>query len=593
MSDRRTSVETLSRGVRTAPELRRGLGLTVGLALIGAFGRIVVPVLIQLAVDKGMRPGDTDVGLVAWLCLGGFAAVVTASMAQRAATRRLGVRAEEALYGLRVRLFDHIHRLSLAEHAEERRGSLVARVTSDIETMTMFFSWGGVSWLLNSTLMVLVAAVMLAYDWVLALVAFAVAAPLAWVLRAVQHRLVRGYERSRERHAAFMAQVGEMITAAATIRAYGARGALSARVRRSADERTAAQVRAGTISAFLFPSGEVFSVLTVAAVVTVGVVRGPGGGLTSGALIGFVFLTYRFLEPIAELTEILDQTQSAVAGFRRVLGVLDIPIGPPEPLEPVELPAGRLGVSIAGVGFAYRPRPGLEDDDPAQALRGVDLEIAPGEQVALVGATGSGKSTLGRLIARLADPTAGVIRVGGVDLRDVANEDLRRRVMLVPQDPFLFDTTIENNLVFARPGANHEQILAAFDDLGLREWVDSLPDGLATSVGERGEQLSAGERQLVALVRASLADPDVLLLDEATSAVDPLTETRLARALSRLATGRTTIAIAHRLSTAARADRVAVLDVGCLVELGEHQTLIDARGVYAGLFDAWMAATTA
>ncbi len=584
------AVATLTRGVRTAPELTRGAGVTLGLSLVGAAGRIVVPVLIQQAVDGGISGDRVDVGRVARLCIVGLVVVIVAAIAQREAMRRLGVRSEHALYGLRVRLFDHIHRLSLAEHAEEGRGALVGRVTSDIETMTQFFSWGGIAWLLDSTLMVLVAGVMLAYDWVLAVVAFIVAAPLAIVLRAVQRRLIRGYDLARERNAEFMSQVGEMITASAVTRAYEARPAATRRVLQAADRRARAFVRSSTIGAFLFPSGEVFSVLTVGAVVVVGVLRGPSSGLTSGALIGFVFLTYRFLEPIAEITEVLDQTQAAVAGFRRILGVLDIPAGPPSPDHPVPLPGGSLDVRIDGVDFGYRPRLGL-DEDGALALQGVSMSIASGEQVALVGATGSGKSTLGRLIVRLADPTVGHISIGGVDLRDVANDDLRERVMLVPQDPFLFDTSIEGNLVFARPGTDHDAITAAFDELGLAEWLAALPDGLATEVGERGEQLSAGERQLVALVRAYLADPDVLLLDEATSAVDPLTETRLAHALARLATGRTTIAIAHRLSTAARADRVGVMEHGRLIEVGHHDALIAQGGVYAGLFAAWMTAT--
>ena len=584
------AVEVLNRGIRTTPELRRGIGVTLLLAFIGAGGRVVVPILIQQSIDRGIDNANVDVGIVAVFGAIGIVCVIISSLSQRTAVARLGVRSEEALYGLRLRLFDHIHRLSIADHVDERRGSLVARVTSDIETLTQFFSWGGIAWLLDGTLMIMVAGVMIAYDWVLALVAFAVAAPLVWVLRSVQHRLVSAYDRTRDKNAAMLTDVSEMVSGAAVIRAYGAHEVTTGRVRTSTRERSDAQIHAGVIGAFLFPSGEVFSVFTIAAVVTVGVIRGPASGLTAGALVGFVFLTYRFLEPIAEFTEILDQTQTAVAGLRRILSVLDMPIGPPAPDHPVPLPDGPLGLTIEDVTFAYRPRPGMDDDGTA-ALRNIDISIRASEQVAIVGATGSGKSTLALLIARLADPVEGVVRLGGVDLRDVDNGELRRRVMVVPQEPFLFDDTIESNLSYARSELTHDGIVQAFVDLGLADFVESLPDGLATGVGERGEQLSAGERQLVALVRAYLADPDLLLLDEATSSVDPLTETRLGRAMERLAEGRTTIAIAHRLSTAARADRVIVLERGILVEAGAHVDLVGAGGAYSALYASWLDAT--
>jgi putative ABC transport system ATP-binding protein len=335
----------------------------------------------------------------------------------------------------------------------------------------------------------------------------------------------------------------------------------------------------------------VFSVLTISGVVAVGVARGPASGLTAGAMIGFVFLTYRFLEPIAEFTEVIDQTQTAVAGMRRVLGVLDLPVGPPPPADPRPLPAGPLDVDVREVTFSY-PTRGLAEDVDAAVLRHVNVHIPAGQQVAMVGATGSGKTTLGRLIARFADPTIGEIRLGGVPVQYVDNADLRGRLVVVGQEPFLFDDTIAANVGFARPGTSIADIEAVVERLDLSDWLEGLPDGLLTPVGERGEQLSAGERQLVALLRAGIADPDVLVLDEATSSVDALTEVRISRALTHLAEGRTTIAIAHRLSTAARADRVLVLDGGRLVQDGAHAELVGAPGRYADLYAAWMAATT-
>jgi len=583
------TVETLGRGVREAPALRSGFGTTLLLAMGGAAGRLVMPILIQQAVDRGISEDEVDVGLVAVLAAVALAVVVLAAISQRTAVKRLGYRSEEALYGLRVRLFEHIHRLSIADHNEERKGSLVARVTSDVETMAQFFSWGALAWLLDGTLMVLVAGVMLAYDWVLALVAFVVAAPLGYVLSRVQRHLRAAYERARVDNADVMTAVSEVVAGSETLRAYGAGDRYATVTKQASHRRSNSFIRAGTIGAFLFPSGEVFSVLTVSAVVTTGILRGPDSGLTAGSLIAFVFLTYRFLEPIAEFTEVIDQTQTAVAGLRRVLGVLEMPVGPPEPARPRSLPAGALGVDIEDVTFSY---PSRSSDDEPPVLVGVTAHIPPGQQVAMVGETGSGKTTLGRLVARLADPTAGVVRIGGVPLTEVANDELRQRLVVVPQEPFLFEGSIAANLGFARPQLSIAQIERAVVELDLGDWLESLPEGLDTEVGQRGGQLSAGERQLVALVRASLVDPDVLVLDEATSSVDALTEVRLTRALDKLAAGRTTIAIAHRLSTAARADRVLVLDHGRLVQDGPHAELVATPGAYQRMYEAWVTATT-
>jgi putative ABC transport system ATP-binding protein len=334
----------------------------------------------------------------------------------------------------------------------------------------------------------------------------------------------------------------------------------------------------------LFPANEVFAVFTVSAVVVAGLALGPGAGLSSGELIAFLFLVQLFLEPVAEFTEILDQTQTAVAGWRKVLDVLDTPIEVPDPGDAgVDLPPGPPELLVHGVSYRY---PG-----GAYALRDVDATIRSGASVALVGATGSGKSTLAKLLVRLADPTEGSITVHGVDLRSVRTASLRKNLVLVPQESFLFDSTILDNVRFANPDATEAAVRLAFYELGLDEWLDTLPHGLATPVGQRGEGLSVGERQLVALARAYVANPTCLLLDEATSAVDPGTETRIARALESLARGRTSITIAHRLSTAERADWVLVLDAGRLVEQGHHDDLVRAGGVYASLHASWMDVT--
>ena len=273
-----------------------------------------------------------------------------------------------------------------------------------------------------------------------------------------------------------LSTITEVVSGAETIRAYDAGPALEADADEVIDGRVRSQIRAGVIGVFLFPSGEVFSVLTVAAVIVVGVVRGPDSGLTAGAMIGFIFLTYRFLEPIAEFTEVLDQTQTAVAGLRRVLGVLDLPVGPPPPEHPRPLPDGRLDIDVRDVTFSY-PTRGLASSSDDAVLRHVTAYIPAGQQVALVGATGSGKTTLGRLIARFADPTIGEVCIGGVSLRYVSNEDLRSRLVVVSQEPFLFNGTIAANVGFARPGTSIDDVAEIVARLDLQEWIDSMPDG--------------------------------------------------------------------------------------------------------------------
>ena len=584
------SARTIGRGMRVAPALSHGLGLTFGFAFLGTGARLVIPILIQQSIDHGLQPNQVRVSFIAMLGVIGACCVVISSVSLRVATKRLGTRAEEGLFSLRIKLFDHIHRLSLADHNEEKRGALVSRVTSDIETLTMFFSWGGLSLLLDGSQMIAVASVMLAYDWRLALVAFAVSAPLVLVLRLVQAKLVSAHNISRERNAQLLGVFSEMVSGAETLRAYGAVDHVVDSVAKDVRRRGDSNIRAGVIGAFLFPSGEVFAVFTVMAVVGAGLLIGPAGGLTAGALVGFVFLTYRFLEPIAEFTEVIDQVQSAVASLRRVLGVLDTPIGPAQPSSPTLLPKGALSIDFVDVSFAYGSR--LDDvDDDTPVLNSINLHVPGGQHIALVGPSGSGKTTLARLIARLADPTLGNVLLGGVGLTRVENADLRRRLIVVPQEPFLFADTIAYNLRFASPEATDAVLQNAFSDLELDDWLESLPNGIQTHVGQRGGSLSAGERQLVALVRAAVVRPDVLILDEATSSVDASTEVRISKALRKLALGRTTVSIAHRLSTAARAERVILLENGRIIEDGSHDQLITKDGRYATQYQTWVSST--
>ena len=586
-----TVTETLRNGWKACPELRKGAGLTVAFAFVGTAGRLVLPILLQRAIDRGFKDGQVNVRLIVQLSLIGAVIIGLAQWATREANLRLGREGEHALMAMRMRAFARIHSLSVAQQADFRRGVLVARVTSDLENVSHFFEWGGSQWLLDVSLMIVTAVVMFIYDPLLALIVIAVSAPLFVLLRVLQRRLVMAYREVRNRNADFLSSVSELVAGAPVIRAYGAQRVRADRALATARRLRTTSVRAGSLSALLFPAGEVFSSLAVASIVAVGVWRGSSSDLTAGSLIAFIFLAYRFLEPIGELTEVLDNTQTAVSGWRRVLGLIAMETTVPAPIDGCDLPLGPPSIALKDVTFHYPARPG-DDADNEPALRDVTFHLEPGSHVAVVGATGSGKTTLARLLTRLADPTEGHVLVADVDLRDVNDASLRHRVVLVPQEPFLFNTTVGDNVRMGQADATPEQLTAAFVDLGLQDWLAGLPDGLSTSVGERGENLSAGERQLVALARASVASPSCLVLDEATSSVDPGTEATLAQALDRLANGRTSVVIAHRLSTAARADRILVFDQGRLVQDGCHDELVDAEGIYAGLYASWLSATS-
>ncbi len=457
----------------------------------------------------------------------------------------------------------------------------MSRVVSDVETLSDFFRWGGINFIVDGSLMLVALATMAVYDWRLTLVALGVMLPIVPLLRAMQRLLVRAWDTVRTRVGELLAAMSESIMGAAVIRAYQSQDASERRVAVANERRARAEIRAGVIGALLFPISDLFSALAIAVALVVGMALGPGAGMSTGKLVAFAFLVSIFLEPVANLTELLDYTQQALAGWRRVLDVLATPIEVREPDPGLELPGGALQVELDHVWFAYHGGPPV--------LRDIRCTIPAGTRVAVVGATGSGKTTMAKLLIRLADPTSGSIRVGGLDLRRVATASLRSSMVLVPQDGFLFDTTVAANVQLGRPEASDAEVRAAIDDLGLGPWVDSLPEGLDTRVGQRGERLSVGERQLVALARGYLADPGCLILDEATSAVDPATEVRLRNAIERLTAGRTAITVAHRLAAAEHADLVLVMRDGRLVEQGSHAELLEASGTYARLYSSWRA----
>lgn len=570
--------------VAQMPELRAGIGLSAGLALATSAGRVVVPVMVQQVLDRGiLGPEGYRPGFVAGATAAGVVAVVGFWLLGRVTLARLTRAAEAGLAGLRVRAFAHVHRLSAADHTRTRRGVLVARVTSDVETLAQFWQWGAMVWLTAISTILGIVVVMLVYSWPLALVTAAVFVPATVLLRRLQRRQLARWDTVRTRVGETLGEFSEAIGGAPVIRAYGLEARGRGRLGRAIDDQRVAETRAARMVATMAPVGDVFGAIAVAAVAAVGVWRGSAWGLDAGEMVAFLFLVTLLSQPVAELGEVLDQTQSAAAGARKVLSVLRVPaeVVEPDPGEP--LPDGPLAVAVEDVDFAYGTGP--------RVLHGVRLSIEPGTSVAVVGETGSGKTTFASLLARLADPVGGRITVGGVDLRAVAPADRLARVRMVPQDGFLFAASVRENIRLGRLDATDAEVEAAVDTLGLRWWVDRLPRGLDTEAGERGGSLSVGERQLVALVRAQVSDPGLLILDEATSAVDPETERALAVALTRLAAGRTTVTVAHRLSTAERADRVLVFAAGRLVEQGTHVELVAAGGAYAALHRSWVGGT--
>ena len=584
---------TLRRASQVSPELTQGLVVTLLLAVLAVGGRVVVPIAVQQTIDTGvLADGGPALDRVRQLLLYAAVALVLAGVCSALVNVRLFRSSEAGLARLRVTAFRHVHDLSSLTQGTERRGSLVSRVTSDVDTISLFVQWGGIMLLVSVLQIVVATALMLVYSWQLTLVVWACFVPLVLVLRPAQKRVSAAYGVVRQRVGAMLGAISEAVVGAETIRAYGVAARTQRRIDAAVRATRDAMVRAQTRVALVFSSGVLVANSVLAAVVVVGTLVGIDGDLSVGRLLAFLFLVQLFTGPVQMATEILNELQNALAGWRRVLGVVDTPVDVADPVDGVDSPRGPGRIELRGVTYSY--------PDGPPVLRDVDLVLPAGAKVAVVGATGSGKTTLARLVTRLVDPDRGEVLLDGVALRRLRLASLRRRVVLVPQEGFLFDGTLADNVAYgdrsgrgssAAPTTDRAAVERAFAELGLADWLADLPGGLDTEVGQRGERLSAGERQLVALARAHLAAADVLVLDEATSAVDPATEVRIARALDGLTAGHTTMTIAHRLSTAEGADLVVVVEAGEVVQVGPHTELVTAPGPYAALHAAWLSQT--
>jgi ATP-binding cassette subfamily B protein len=577
-------IETLPRGAlwrHLAVLLRpyRGrLALAALAVVLSTAVTIAGPALVAYGIDQGIREGDRGALRRAVFV---FLALALAKPFLERMQILLGAQVAERFLGaLRVAAYARLQQLPLGFFEAERAGVLVSRLTADIQSLTLFVRQVFVEVAASVLRLAAIAVALVVLSPALAAVCL-VAVPVLGVATAYFHRHARpAYSAIRDRVAETMSALQEGLTGMRVVQSFGRERTVFERYLQPSWSLVAAWRHAGFVNVRFFPSIVLAQVVTTMAVLFAGGIFYDRGIVSVGVIAAFVLYAVSLFDPIAILGDWLDELQSGRAALTKIVALLETPVAVDEKPDAVDLPA-EGALEADSVSFSYLP--GVE------VLHGIDLRVEPGEHLALVGATGAGKSSLAKLLARLYDPTLGAVRFGGVDLRDVRLENLRRTIALVPQEGHLFSGTILDNVRLARPEASEADVAAALDHIGARERFESLPDGLHTDVQTRGVRLSAGERQLVGLARVALANPAVMVLDEATSALDPGTEAAVERALGVLTRGRTVVTIAHRLTTAERADRIAVLAEGRLVELGSHEELLDRGGLYASMWRAWQA----
>jgi ATP-binding cassette subfamily B protein len=534
------------------------------------------PALVAYGIDSGLRADDAGTlnrAAIFYLCV-----AVLALFFGRASIRAIAKIGEHFLRELRVRVFRHLVSLGLDFFERERTGRLVARLTSDVDALQELVQMGLAMFVQNALVFVGALVVIFVMSWELALCVLVVVPPVVWATRWFRKAANRAYLEVRERIGTNLATLQEGLAGVRVVQAFGRERSFTRRFRETNEAQFDANLETVKISTKYFPFVEFMGVVGVAVIVGIGGLFVDQEIVTVGTVAAFVLYLNNLFEPVQQLGQLYNTLQSAGAALHKLFGLLDTAPSISERPGAVDLP-GRGVFEIDAVSFGYADGPDV--------LHDVSLTVEPGERIALVGPTGAGKSTLAKLVARFYDPRRGVVRYGGVDLRDATIASLRDRIVVVPQEGYLFTGTIRENVRIGAPDATDRDVDAALDALGIRDRFTALRDGLDTEVRERGSRLSAGERQLVSLARAALADPPVLVLDEATSNLDPGTEHAVEHALEALTERRTVFVVAHRLSTAARADRVAVVDDGRIVELGSHDELLRREGRYASLWASW------
>lgn len=574
--DARQAKQVVRRAGRMLRPYRREVFLAGILIVLWTCSILAGPFFVKYGIDQGITEGD---GRALNIAVIGYVAVAVASyFVYRVQVLILGRVGEGFLRDLRIRVFDHLQRLSMPFYDREKAGVIVSRMTSDVDSLAELVQFGLLMFLMNTLLLIFSVVVLAIVSWQLILICLI---PVPFVVLAsikFQRDSNHAYLEVRERIGSTLSRLQEGISGVRVIQAFGRERVETDRFATENQVLYRAHMDSVFVQAWYLPVIEIAGLGTTALVVGLGGWMTIEGVISLGTIAFFVLTLGNLFEPIQQLSQLFNTLQSAGAGLKKLFDLLDTPVDVSERKGAVDLPTSGE-IKVEDVSFAYAGGPPV--------LREVSLVIESGERLALVGPTGAGKSTLAKLVARLYDPTDGRVLFDGVDLRDATHHSLRERIVVVPQEGFLFNGTIRDNIRIARGGATAGEIDQALRDVGVYERFASLADGLDTEVRERGSRLSAGEKQLVSLARAALVDPSLLVLDEATSSLDPGTELLVERAMTRLMKGRTVVVIAHRLSTAERSDRVGVVDDGRLMELGTHAELVGAGGRYAALHSAW------
>ena len=546
------------------------------------------PALVRYGVDSGLTAKDAgalDTAAAAYLVV-----AILGLLTGRWVIWLVSRTGEQFLQELRERVFRHLMGLSMDFYEREKTGRLVSRMTSDIDALQELISQGLVMFIQNILIFFGALAVIFIMSWQLALVTMVIVPPVMLASRWFRRESNRAYLEVRESIGQNLATLQEGLEGVRVVQAFGRERGWIRRFHATNEAQYDANLETVRISARYFPFVEFTGVLGIAVVVGVGGYFVDQSIITVGTVLAFVLYLNSLFEPIQQLSQLYNTVQSAGAALHKVFALMDTEGVVQEKPGAVDLPE-RGSIEVTDVGFAYGGGPpdtaGVSHPVGPVVLRDVSLSVHPGERVALVGPTGAGKSTLAKLMVRFYDPREGMVRFGGVDLREATMSSLRTRIVVVPQEGFLFAGTVRDNVRVGRPEATDAEVEATVAAIGLSEIFAGFPEGLDTEVRERGSRLSAGEKQLVSLARATLADPALLVLDEATSNLDPGTERLVERSLEKLTAGRTVVVVAHRLSTAARCDRIAVVDDGRLMEIGTHDELLERRGRYSRLFAAW------